>query len=72
MNINDLVVDKATRTLLTANGRQDGLDGADRYKGWETLAISLDMDPHRRTPAQEAYLDGWFAGKAEAAKRAKK
>ena len=62
VNIRDICFDKATRALLEANGRDDCNRGISMYDGWQEVAQGCGFDPHSRTPAREAYEDGYYSG----------
>ncbi len=53
-------IDKGTYTLLKANGESDRQHGIDMHKGWEEVATHCGYPVHQRTPAREAYEDGYY------------
>ena len=61
MNLKDIFLDNGTRALLEANGEDDGLRGIDMCTGWHEVA-ELCGFTNGRTPAREAYEDGWYRG----------
>lgn len=65
MTLQDIYITPGTRSLLTETGRQDATRGIDQYTGWQDLAKELGFDAQRHTPAQEAYLDGWYAARSD-------
>lgn len=67
MDLKDIVISKITYDLLFENGRMDCESGIDMYKGWQECATVAGFDPHGRTPAREAYQDGYYAGRARCA-----
>jgi hypothetical protein len=63
LSAKDVFIDAATTRLLHAAGAQDAAKGVDKYSGWKVVAAECGYDPHKRTPAEEAYLDGWYSGR---------
>ena len=63
MNLQDIIVAPHVRVLLKANGEDDRLRGISPEEGWQDLAAHCGYDPHERTPAKEAYLDGYHGVK---------
>ncbi len=59
MNMNEIVIDPLTRRLLMENGKIDREKGIQPYDGWDSLAKELGFSANR-TPASEAYLDGYY------------
>jgi hypothetical protein len=49
--------------LLKMHGHLDSQAGLDKDAGWRTLAKELGYDSTRRTPAEDAYLDGYYQPK---------
>ncbi len=45
--------------LLRTCGRQDAAEGIDKFRGWNKLREEMGFSDGR-TPAQEAYFDGWY------------
>lgn len=64
LSFKDICIDATTTRLLNEAGRQDAEKGIDKYAGWKVVAAECGYDHHRRTPAEEAYLDGYFSYKA--------
>lgn len=63
MKLKDIILAPGVRALLEANGHLDAQSGTSMHDGWE--AIRADCGYERgRTPASEAYEDGWYAGAA--------
>jgi hypothetical protein len=58
MNLMD-IPGKDTCALLRVCGRQDAAEGIDKYTGWNKLREEMGFSDGR-TPAMEAYLDGWY------------
>lgn len=56
----DLALSPVTQKLLRENGRLDRKAGKSVSLGWQELAEELGYDPWQRTPAEEAYRDGWY------------
>lgn len=56
------IVEPLVAELLTVNGRIDGAAGKNQTEGWLEIAQDLGFPPYARTPANEAYLDGWYVG----------
>lgn len=67
MDLNDIIVSNGVRVLvvitLEANGRMDAADGKSLYDGWQEVAKECGYDPAQRTPAREAYEDGYYSYK---------
>jgi hypothetical protein len=63
MNLQDIMFSAGTRALLEANGKSDCERGIDMRKGWQEVARGAGFDPNMRTPAREAYEDGYYSGK---------
>lgn len=63
MNLQDIILSPGTRVMLEANGKSDCDRGVSMHDGWRDVATSCRFDPHRRTPAREAYEDGYYSGK---------
>ncbi len=61
-NVKDLCLGRGERELLFANGQIDRADGKHMYQGWQEVAEMCGYTPHARTPAREAYEDGYYAG----------
>lgn len=62
MNLNEVLLSPLTESLLRENGRDDCGRGIDKYTGWQEVATAMGFDASRRTPAQEAYFDGYYSG----------
>lgn len=62
LSLQDIVLAPLTRELLEENGRIDAEKGISMLWGWSELAEQLGFDTGR-TPAREAYEDGYFKGK---------
>ena len=62
MTLKDIAIDPLTHDLLKENGKLDCEQGVDRYTGWSDVCKLSGFTDDRRTPAQEAYLDGYFSG----------
>lgn len=60
----DLDLSPLTKDLLRENGRLDRRAGKGRDEGWQELARAMGYSDER-TPAREAYEDGWYTGTAE-------
>lgn len=65
MDMKDIVISKTTYALLKENGRVDSQrfkegKGPDLYDSWKNCAEECGYDFNRRTPAEEAYKDGWY------------
>lgn len=73
--LNATLIDETTRGLLKINGLDDGRRGITKEDGWKEISDACEYPPmSTRTPALEAYLDGWFEGagmrpQAEGARR---
>ncbi len=65
MDLKDIVFSSRTYDLLKENGRLDQLAGIDRDAGWADVCAKAGYDPNRRTPAREAYEDGWYTPKEQ-------
>ena len=63
MNLQDIVVAPHIRVLLKANGEDDQRRGISPEEGWLDLAKTCGYTPDERTPAKEAYLDGYYGVK---------
>lgn len=66
MNLQDIAINRKTYELLKANGRVDALRfkqgiGPSLYEAWNDCAIACGYNPIQRTPASEAYEDGWYS-----------
>jgi hypothetical protein len=61
MQIKDIAFDETTRRLLEENGRLDCNAGKSMYDGWNEICIATGYS-RGRTPAREAYEDGYFRG----------
>lgn len=61
MNLWDLAPNILTVELLKENGYRDAKRGIDQHTGWQSCAKECGLNPHQHTPAQEAYLDGYYS-----------
>ncbi len=61
MNLKDIYFNKGMYALLKENGRLDCNDGKDSYKGWKEICELMGYSSGR-TPAYEAYMDGYYSG----------
>jgi hypothetical protein len=61
--LQDILISPLTHDLLEANGKMDCERGIDMRTGWQEIATEMGFDPNTRTPAREAYEDGYYAGK---------
>lgn len=66
VNINDIVLSPLTKSILSELGRLDAkrffeTKEHDQYSSWKQCAEESGFDPNGRTPAKEAYLDGWYS-----------
>jgi len=61
MNMQDIVFSDLTRKLLEENGRMDAATGKDMETGWREICSGMGYDYGRRTPAEEAYKDGYYS-----------
>jgi hypothetical protein len=61
----DIIVLSGTYELLKANGKADRAKGVSLWDGWNELAKELGFSSGR-TPAREAYEDGWYEGERRA------
>lgn len=50
------------RALLEVSGRMDRSDGKSIHEGWREVCEDFGWDQYDRTPAYEAYADGWYKG----------
>lgn len=57
-----IVFDSTTKAQLELLGRMDREDGVSKEDGWQKIAHLAGWDQYERTPAKEAYLDGYYAG----------
>lgn len=62
MELKDISFSNETRELLELNGESDCNYGIDMVQGWDELAVLCNYTRHTRTPAREAYEDGYFKG----------
>ncbi len=53
------IIGPATRVLLMVNGASDRSAGTSMYDGWREIAKECGFS-EGRTPAREAYEDGWY------------
>lgn len=65
MNIKDLAVNRDTALLLKENGRVDRLAGISKEEGWYEICTAVGYTRWLRTPAMEAYEDGWYTPSPE-------
>lgn len=61
LTLQDIVLPEDTRSALYLNGKVDATSGMSPHTGWKEVAKLCGFDPTRRTPAQEAYLDGYYS-----------
>jgi hypothetical protein len=66
MNMKDIAISSGLRAILEANGRDDCNRGINMHTGWQEVAELGGFDLYARTPAREAYEDGYYSGKAPA------
>lgn len=59
MSLQDIVFDDTTAELLKASGRSDRANGIDKVVGWAQIAEACGYS-NDRTPAREAYEDGYY------------
>jgi len=62
--LNELVLPPLTSDLLKQIGQQDRQNGVNMIEGWRTLREQMGF-ADGRTPAREAYEDGYYAVVAE-------
>ena len=60
-SLKDIMVSGVTYDLLKENGRLDRRDGKSMAQGWEELRKEAGYSDGR-TPAREAYEDGYYEG----------
>ena len=61
MTLKDIVVSPLTYDLLKENGRLDCNAGKSMHDGWEEIRKDAGYSAGR-TPAREAYEDGYYSG----------
>ena len=59
-NLEQVLYSKGVEKLLEANGIADRKAGLDKFDGWKKLCKDLGWQDEGRTPAQEAYFDGYY------------
>lgn len=62
MELKDISISALTRELLEVNGKSDCDNGIDSYAGWKEVAEGCGFDVGARSPAYEAYMDGYYKG----------
>jgi hypothetical protein len=62
MDFKDILISAETAAMLRVNGRDDCNRGIEMSKGWKEVAELCGFDPNSRTPASEAYEDGYYSG----------
>ena len=62
MTILDIAPSPATIIMLKANGRSDKQRGISMHRGWQGVCAAIGFDSTQRTPASEAYEDGYYEG----------
>ena len=60
-SLKDVIIDPLTYKLLKENGKIDCERGIPIYQGWKDLRELAGYSPGR-TPASEAYEDGYYSG----------
>ena len=70
MKLQDIVFNDLARKLLEENGRLDCNKGIPMYDGWCDCATQGGFTPTGRTPAREAYEDGYYSGTFGSTKKA--
>lgn len=60
MNWKDIALSPDMYNLLVEIGKMDHAAGTSMYQGWQNCAVDGGFDPHMRTPAREAYEDGYY------------
>lgn len=61
MRLEEIVLSDLTYDLLYTSGQLARRNGAGRDDGWKALAKDLGFNSNERTPAREAYEDGFYA-----------
>lgn len=59
MKLQDIIQKPTSVLLLKLNGESDALHGIDRHKGWDEICEQAGYSNCMRSPAQNAYEDGW-------------
>lgn len=54
------MIDPLTYELLKANGASDRQSNISMHDGWAEIAKACGYPEHMRTPAREAYEDGYY------------
>lgn len=60
--LKDIMIDSLTYDLLYENGHLDAKAGKSRQDGWDEICV-LTGFANERTPAREAYEDGYYSRK---------
>jgi hypothetical protein len=61
ITLKDIALSPGTKFLLMENGVADRMAGVEVHQGWRTLATACGYSLDQRTPAEEAYKDGYYA-----------
>ena len=59
--LKDISFSEGTRIILEANGKSDCEHGIDKIDGWREICKEMGFF-EGRTPAREAYEDGYYSG----------
>lgn len=59
--LKDILISPLTYDLLKENGKMDCNAGTDMHTGWREVAKECGYS-EGRTPAREAYEDGYYSG----------
>lgn len=61
MTIQDICISPLTYKLLFENGKMDRKANIPQETGWAEIAKAEGYSLYERTPAREAYLDGYYS-----------
>ena len=67
MELKDIIISPLTYDLLKENGKKDCEAGINMHTGWEEVRKGAGYSAGR-TPAREAYEDGYYSGTFESKK----